>query len=319
MKRILVLVLLLFLFACNNQISVPQENQTTVDDVKTGAQLGDLVEINYVLTLENGTVGSTNNEELAKEHGLKNYVKGPFKFILGQSGIVTGFDTVIVGMAAGEHREATIEPSEAEVVIPLNRTVIENRFLTIPIFQKFPTSSYKRTFNKEPIIGDAVYNSTLQFKYQVINKTNTTVLAKMIVKEGEEYVLNNAEWPSQILKVTNEDVLFVQKPKDNQTIQTQFGTAQVFVSKSKLAIRHNPELNKIFERSVKIKGDFGINQQFQVTEIHEDYFVIKRYGLLSDKRLHLSVDMLNITAESVKDVDKSTPIPFISSDSGQGN
>lgn len=319
MKRILAAILLLLMFACAPAVT-PQDfedktvNKTAEKEVK-GAQTGDLATINYVLRMENGSVVSTNDPELAKEHGLKNYIKGPYRFIMGQSGIVPGFDTVIVGMEEGDHREAIIEPSEPEVVVPLNRTMIQERFLRVPRYQKFPVRTYKTFFGKEPFIGDVVYNETLQFKYQVENMTNTSVLAKIQAKEGEEYQLKNHEWDSQVLRVAKQDILFGQMPEDNQTITTPFGTAQVYVSKSRLFIRHNPVVGQLFNRSVKIQGDFAVDQVFRVTEVGEDYFVIKRHGLLADKRLELSVDMLNITKQ-VKTIDKSTPTPFVSVSSG---
>ncbi|MEM4271960.1 MAG: hypothetical protein QXD13_02650, partial [Candidatus Pacearchaeota archaeon] len=57
-------------------VSVPQAKKELI-----GAQFGDIMKINYVLSLENGTVVDTNNETLAKKYGIKTYVNGPYQFI----------------------------------------------------------------------------------------------------------------------------------------------------------------------------------------------------------------------------------------------
>ncbi|RMD58634.1 hypothetical protein D6825_00180 [Candidatus Woesearchaeota archaeon] len=305
----------------NGQSGVDSTNKTvqqTLEQAERGAQFGDLVEINYELRLENGTLADTNNAELARKEGLKTYVGGPYKFILGQSGKVTGFDQVIKGMEVGSHREARIEPTEKEIKIKLNRTQTLPRLVILPLHQKFPVKKYTELFSKPPVIGDVVSSPLLLFKYRVVNKTNESVLAKIIIKEGEKYTLENHQWPSVVLRVSENDAALFQNPKPNMTIETPFGTARVHPLRSRIVLEHEPELNKIFDKTIKINTGFSVPQKFRVTEIDEDTFTIKRHGLLTDKRLLLSVDMLNIT-KAVKDVKSKIPKQFVSVGPGEEN
>lgn len=275
----------------------PEENKTA----ETGAQFGDLITINYALTLENGTIVDTNDPALAKEHDVRNYVKGPYTFILGQSGKVEGFDEALVGMELGESIETAIEPTEPEIILNLSKRRSLRRFLTIPLYQRIPRTTYQVLFNKEPRINDVVRNDSLKFKYQIVNMTNTTVLAKMLVKEGETYTLESTYWPSKVAKITNQDVLFYQMPEENQTVPSPFGPATINLTKSTLIINFQPELNRVFNHSVDMGAGMSIPQQFQVVEIGDTYFTIKRYGLLTDKQLALHAELLNLT-ENVKKV-----------------
>lgn len=311
--KITVILLALFITACapahlptNETLSTT--NETAPRDLSLIAQKGDLVTINYVLSLENGTVVDTNNEALAKEHGVKNYPIGPYSFILGQSGKIAGFDSHIEGIMLGEHKDVIIPPSEPELILALNKTLFRPVFITIPITQRFPKTAFQNIFGKKPVIGDVAYNKTLQFKYQVLNVTEDAVLAKIIAKPGEEYELQNTYWPSEIIAVREKDILFRQKPKENQTIYTEFGPAVINLGRSRFTITHQPKVGDILNKSVKVQESWSIPQQFQVIEVTDDGFVIKRYGSLTDKTLLLSVDLLDLTKDVKKVNDKQVNI-----------
>ncbi|MBW2969967.1 FKBP-type peptidyl-prolyl cis-trans isomerase [Candidatus Woesearchaeota archaeon] len=273
----------------------------------TGAKFGDLVTINFILELENGTIVDANDEQLAKENNIKDYVKGPYTFILGQSGKVPGFDEALIGMSPGDHRETIIQPSEKEIILNVNKTKIIPRFITILKKQAFPAKSFQATFGKKPILNDIVFMDRFAFKYKIINISNETIITEIYAKEKEEYTLPNTEWKSIVAKIEEEDILFYQKPKENQTLDTEFGPATINLSSSRIFINFEPELYKIFNRSISIGPGFSIPQQFRIEEIKDDYFVIKRYGVLADKKLKITADMIEITPD-VKEVKRDVKV-----------
>jgi len=303
----IIAVALIFYFtkepAVQPPLVVPQE------EITPGASLGDMITINYVLTLENGTVADTNNPELAKQYGITNYVKGVYTFILGESGKVTGFDEALLGVREGDHKETFIEPTEEVVEITVNRTRIINRMISINRKQHFPLESFETMFKKPPIRGDIIFSKELAFKYQIINLTEDKVIAKIVAKEREEYTLPNTEWKSKVAQVAEEDILFYQSPEENQTLITPFGTAIVNLTKSRIILNFQPELHKIFNKSVEFAGTqgFTIPQSYQVVKINDDSFVLRRVGLLTDKRLKLVADIVRITP-GVKKVKQDKPL-----------
>lgn len=286
----------------------PVANITNITmPVKTGAEFGDMVTINYILKLENGTVVDTNDENLAKENNLKDYIAGPYTFILGQSGKIPGFDEALMGMNVGDHKETTIEPSEKEMILGVNKTKIIPRLITINSRQAFPKEKFESFFGKPPKVNDIVYSTKFVFKYKVTNITNDTVITDIYVKEKEEYTLPNTEWKSKVAKVSDGTILFQQNPKENQTLDTQFGPAKINFTSGRIYINYEPELGKVFNRSIPVGAGFSIPQQFQVEEIKDDYFVVKRYGVLAEKKLKIIADMMNITAD-VKEVKEKPKI-----------
>jgi hypothetical protein len=284
--------LLILLVACIGTAPAPQENITT----EKGVQKGDLVTINFELYFDNGTLVDSNNPELIEEligsPYVRGFAKGPYTFVLGQSGKVKGFDDVIVGMTDGQTKEQSIEPSEPEITLLVNKTQTFKREIFIPRLQSFPISSYDKVFNKRPIVGDVVQNKTLQFKYQIVNITDKYAIGKILAKEGDAYTLQSTYWPSKVLKVANEDILFFQVPTDNQTAPTPFGNATVRVHGSSYSLNYNPEMGKVYNYS-RTPDQIAISEPFIVTEIADDSFTLKRFGLLTDKKLKLNVELVS--------------------------
>lgn len=299
--------LLVLLIGCIGVVPTPTENITPTE---TGVQKGDLVTVNFELYFDNGTLVDSNKPELIEEligsPYVRGFAKGPYTFVLGQSGKVKGFDEVVVGMSDGQTKEQPIEPTEPEITLLVNKTQTFRREIVIPRMQGFPISSYDKIFNKRPIVGDIVQNKTLQFKYQIVNVTEKYAIGKIMAKEGEEYTLQSTYWPSKILKIADEDILFFQVPKDNQTAPTPFGNATVRVHGSSYSLNYHPEMGKVYNYS-RTPNQVAISEPFIVTEISDDSFTLKRFGLLTDKKLKLKVELLSHVPD-VKEVRNTSVI-----------
>ena len=75
---------------------------------------------------------------------------------------------------------------------------------------------FKEYFGKEPKIGDTVKSDKFVFTYKIMNITQDAVIAKMVLKEGEKYVLPNTEWNSTVFDDAENDAIFYQTPAENQ-------------------------------------------------------------------------------------------------------
>jgi FKBP-type peptidyl-prolyl cis-trans isomerase 2 len=120
MKRTLTLLLalVLVLAACSGSdpndstttSSAPTTTATTVGDgndgsseppVSGGAQDGDIVAVNYVGTLDDGTEFDSS------------YGREPLEFEVGTDQVIAGFDEAVHGMVVGEKKTVRIPPEEA--------------------------------------------------------------------------------------------------------------------------------------------------------------------------------------------------------------
>ncbi len=304
MKK-LIGIILLVLIACIS----PEDKKDAPPDLSNTAQKGDLASVNFIMRLENLTIVDTNNADLAKEHNLVNYIKGPFAFIIGQSGKIPGFDQAIIGMKVGEKRDSVIVPSENEIVLTLDKMQGMKRSVQLPLKRVFKLSAFQNLFGKPPAVGNVVFNPKFSFRYQVLEVSNSSVLTRAVVTEGKEYQLEGLPWKSKLLStLKKEDIgMFMHVPEINKTFESEFGPARVVEAiGSKIIVEYNPQLNAIINKSIDIQG-LPIAQKFQVISMDNETFTIKRYGVLTDKKLLLSVELLNLTKD-VKEIKTSAPL-----------
>lgn len=79
-----------------------------------GAKAGDIVQVDYTGTFDNGTVFDTSLKSEAEKAGLPlrpSYE--PLKFTVGMGQMIKGFDEAVVGMKEGEVKMIHLKPSEA--------------------------------------------------------------------------------------------------------------------------------------------------------------------------------------------------------------
>lgn len=283
-------------------VSVPQ--------VETGAQFGDLMKINYVLSYTNGTVVDTNNETLAKKYSIGTYTKGPYSFILGQSGKLLGqngevkaFDDALKGLEVGDKKTLEINPSEKVLAFQINMSDKRSRRVAVPAMQRFSTEKFKETFSQQPVVGNTVLNSEkYPWPFKVLNVTDKSVYAQLIVQPGDEMVIPGSEWKSQALDVGEKVIVFVQNPEIGQVIKTPYGTATVTdITKGYVWFDHKPELGKVSKQTIAKQREGGPVYDFVVWKIEKDNFIIRRINYLQQEHLKLDVEVLDIT-EDVKEV-----------------
>ncbi len=293
---ILIIALLIYIPLQPKEPTAVPENITnlTKEPVLAGIQKGDLVTLNFVLSLEDGTVVDTNNADLAKQYELENYATGPVKLIVGKSGKVKGFDNALIGLAEGASAQKSIEPSEKILFIekPIREKIVRQQAL--PRVQKFPLAAFKGLFGKPAIKGTVVYNPELVFKYQVLNVTEKNAWAQVLVKQGEEYTLQGNQWSSHVLEVGEKVFTVVHNPEDNQTFETDFGIAVIELKDRSFYLNHRPELNRVLSQAVDIGKEFNPLADFKITEVSETAFLLRRVNYLPQEHLTLDVEVLSI-------------------------
>jgi peptidylprolyl isomerase len=78
------------------------------------AQKGDNVAVDYVGSLDNGTVFDTSIKEEAEKAGLPlRDAYAPLEFTVGAGQMIKGFDAAVVGMKVGEEKTVHLAPADA--------------------------------------------------------------------------------------------------------------------------------------------------------------------------------------------------------------
>jgi hypothetical protein len=283
--------------------------------VTTGVQKGDLVSMNFALAMSNGSIVDTNNEAIAKEYNITTFSKGPFRFIVGQSGKVKGFDDALIGVEPGQNFTRIIPPSEQVLKLLVNRTRHISRNMPIPRYQSFSQSAFKKYFNKTAVINEVVYNPYFPWAYKVVNISDTNhIVCDPVVQEGKSYKLPSLEWNSTLLAATDIDMVFRHNPVDGQTIHTELGEAVVKLDVGVINVTYKAKIGDIVKEAVQIEqgGELVVPTTFEVTEANENHFLVTRINYLPQETLILKGEITDWT-QDVKEVKpglnvKSTPV-----------
>lgn len=275
----------------NREQALPAQN-TTLEP--SGVQQGDLAAINFVLAMPNGTVVDTNNATLAEEFGVKNYVKGPFRFIIGQSGKLKGFDETVIGMEPGQTATKLVTPSEPVLEYTINRTRTVVRNQAFPTFGPVPLKSFPERFGREPKLNDVIVNPELPWPIKVYNITEKYVIVEALAEEGKSYQLPGFEWKSLLLVKSKNDMLFRHNPADGQVITTEFGPAIVHPEPGRLNVIYQIEQGDLVQHRFPVEGGgpVSIPYDFIVAAASEDQFTIRRINYPSQESLVMTVELL---------------------------
>ncbi|MEM2916322.1 MAG: FKBP-type peptidyl-prolyl cis-trans isomerase [Candidatus Woesearchaeota archaeon] len=272
-----------------------------------GVQMGDLVRIRFVLSMTNGTVVDTTDPALAREYNISAYSKDTFRFIVGQSGKLKGFDEAMVGLEPGNFTRI-IPPSEPVMQYVMNRTRTISRNQPIPRYQPFTLSAFEKYFRKKPVIGDVVSNPEFPWPYKVVNITENNAVCDPVVTEGKSYQLPGLEWKSLLLVVAHNSLAFRHNPTEGQIIKTEFGPAVVNLDVGRLNITYQAKVGDIVRHTVQIGHGAAIviPQTFQVTDATDKTLTITRINYPAQETLVLKGELIE-WEKGVKEV-KGEPI-----------
>jgi hypothetical protein len=272
-------------------------------EAEPGVEKGDLVAINFVLAMADGIIVDTNNQTLAKEYDIPHYVKGPFRFIVGQSSKLKGFDDAMIGMKLGETRTRVIEPSEPVLVytIDISKTISRNQ--PFPLYSPISLGKFEERFSRKPVINDVIVHPDLPWPIKVVNMTEKNVVVESLAEAGRSYTLPGFEWKSLLLVKSKNDMLFRHNPNEGQSMTTEFGPAVVTIGEGRLNITYKVEVGDAVRYATPLEGGPGtIPYDFKVTDVTEKDFTIKRIN-------HPAQEALVLTAELIEwesDVEKKS-------------
>jgi len=304
-KYSLVIGILLILFlitACSKESTVQiqetqQETQTQeTSQTQTGIKNGDLVEMNFVLYGEDGRIIDTNDKQKAEEAELETYSTGIYRFLVGKSGKVNGFDEAIIRLEKGDKKTRNIPASKDKLEITFDIESVQSRIKTIPRQQTFSLKTFEKTFGKKPIINDIIVNRDIfPWPYKILAITNNSALGEIVIKQGDKVEIPGTKWKSQATIVSERAIQFLQMPLEGQIIDTEFGKAEIEVARSQMKIVHKPEMGKEFFYTLPSEQLISPRYEFKVSEITEEDFTITRINYPEQENLKLEVEIIEVT------------------------
>lgn len=136
---------------------------------------GDNVSVDYVGTLDNGSVFDTSNMTIAQQANIYNpdYSYAPLSFIAGSGDVIQGFDDAVTGMKIGETKNITLTPDQAygqydpSLIQPVNMSTLTAAGIT-------PVVNGTLYYQMQPVTIASIPNNTtvmIDFNHPLAGKT----------------------------------------------------------------------------------------------------------------------------------------------------
>ncbi len=256
------------------------------------AKLGDNVSVDYVGSLENGTVFDTSIQSVALANNITRAEYKPIKFTVGKSSLIKGFDEGIIGMNVGQSRTLRLTPDKAYG--PINPDLIqvipivynESANVTFPRVFEIPKNQFEGIFGPGHKTGDSVMYPGRNFNLTILNIADNVSLSYNL-SVGYEIVSEGAPWNETVIKIDEKNITIRHDVKKNSTIQfpgATWNTTVIAMNNENITLRHNPIPNS------QIRTMLGpIRVSFNETSI-----IMDRNPELAGKTLIFNVTLVSI-------------------------
>ncbi|RLI91682.1 MAG: hypothetical protein DRO94_03795 [Candidatus Altiarchaeales archaeon] len=221
-NSILIIFMIISVLGCINNSDKSEETTVAIEKPEIVARYGDIVEVNYIARLENGTIFDTTYEDVAESSGIYNPTRiyKPLRFRIGEGKVIRGFEMNIIGMRIHENKTFRVPPElgygywDPKKVIEIDKIQRSPRIINVSI------DEFVRNLKQEPII----------------NKT---------------YLVNKSGWNVTVIKIRNDTVEIRQTPPVGSGVITPYGIGTVNLTEDYILIEINPKLGE------KIKTEYG--------------------------------------------------------------
>ncbi len=257
------------------------------------AKNGDIVYVDYIGTLENGTIFDTSIQEEAVKANLFSEQKQyqPLQFNIGQNQLIPGFENAVIGMKVNEEKTIKLNPKDAygeydeTRILTLPRTQELNRTIIINKTFELSTEQFIQFFQKEPTQDEIFTVQQFPWQLKIISTSNNIIKIEHQISKGETVIIPGTAWNSTIDDIKNNEVQIKQNPVDGQEIETPIGVDKVKVESKVIKIISTPRIGET------IQTVFG---NAKVLSMNETTFILDLNSPLAGKTLIFKIILRDI-------------------------
>lgn len=179
------------------------------------ARSGDLVTLNYTVTLEDGTLVATTMEKTAKDQAVKKAAwfrepaaYAPVELVAGKQEIMPGLAEALTGMGPGERKRIVLTPDKAFGMTDPQKIKSFPCSQTFPKTIRMPADEYVKRFSSFPVMNKEV-ELLPYFKSRVTEVTERDVALEFQVTNGAGF---NENFGSIGVSLANDKITTTLKP-----------------------------------------------------------------------------------------------------------
>jgi len=172
------------------------------------AKKGDLIIVNYIGELEDGTIFDSGN----------------FTFNAGMGQVISGFDQAVIGMAEGETKRIELTPDQAY------GDHDPNMLMDVPLTQEFnvtlstTTELFNLTFGEPPVMNKRYAVEGMQWPIRVVDIKNSNVTLKQEVEDGQLIYLT---YGTSVINIVGDKMKITLTPTMGGAVATIFGNGRI--------------------------------------------------------------------------------------------
>jgi len=207
------------------KVSSPIEDPSKV-------QQGDLVEINYTISLEDGKLVDTNIPEVAEDpsRAKADWYEAPKAFaaekiVAGEKTALAGLGEAIVGMAVREKRRVVLPPEKAYGEPDPKKVQQAPCAKNMPRIHRLSPEEYVKNFASFPVVGKVVWM--------------------------------NPYFPARIVEVTEKEAVLEFEYQQGQAVQSELGEVSVQLDENNVTLTLNPKIGTRFGNGGRITSSDG--------------------------------------------------------------
>ncbi len=279
---------------------------------------GDIVRVDYIGTLEDGTVFDTSILEEAQKEGIyeEDRIYEPLQVVIGDGSTIPGFETGLLGMKEGETKTISIPPEQAygpedpELIFTLPRILDEiPKIEEIPRFEEIPRvfqatiSSFVSRYGQQPAVGMTI--DLADWPGEVIEVTGDNVIIEHKPEVGKS--INNNSVAFTVTEITENSILLRYDVEVGDVLPTEIGDLRILeMTDTTMKVEAIPKSQietiygvvNVIESGenyiLKLDSEVGDvvtleNQRGRVTEVTNDYVVIDFNHPLAGETLYFKV------------------------------
>jgi len=196
---------------------------------KPKLEIGDVVELDYVGSLEDGTIFDTSIQEIGTQAGLERTKYSTLTITLGSGSLIQGFEEALVGMKKGETKTVTIPVEKAygevkgELILrDLKREIKATKYSLVD------REVFNTVFAEKPEVGKILEREEVPWKLKISKLNQTTVVLEGMPTIGDKLMLPGAQWETEVIAITDKEIVLFQYPELDKIVSfpTELGVVR---------------------------------------------------------------------------------------------
>jgi len=223
---------------------------------KNAVAVNDVVVLNFVSRLSNGSIVDTTIEQVAIDENIysMDYEYSPIIFTVGKNQIIAGIDSGVIGLREGETKKITVPPEAG--FGEYNEQLIQPALKIYPIdrYSEMTLIQFQSVVSDPPQAGETIVDVNVPWPMEIVSVTDE--LVSFLYTPGEGAFFETSVGLAIVVNVSEDKIWIMENPVDGSVVSTQLGSAIVKTHNETMFLLdyNHPLAGKTLHYEVTVEG-----------------------------------------------------------------